>query len=373
MKFLIALTPLMSLLLTASLVEAAGLAPPEGKEFDPPEVNRPWFHEASGLRFPNELSGLECMEGFAFAEEHLGSMLRYAERELRIKADVYVYPCPLPHGTPEEMKEAAVEEARQVLGGIQQAAKAGVYTDVSEPEISYQELDLFFDDKKKTCLLTIPMQMTIHQDNGAGKVENRVHSFTAIFVYAKHYVKIRCSFTADKDKDDEKRVKAVEEFVDSVRFCVQEPSLRAQMKQHLRTYLADPLSAKARDVVGALSVYAEKTPLFGFAVPGEMVPLAEGLQKETPEMPEARLDVMRAYMAGVVGEALKEPLPKKLNLMQAGSVQMVKVYELMKKQKPGLKNALFEEFSKAVAAGQGPEWFDALREKREQQAKGKKE
>lgn len=366
MKFFIALVSLVSLLLAANLLEAAGLPPPEGKEFAPPEVNRPWFHEASGLRFPSELKGLECVESFDFAEANLGSMLRYVERELRIKADVYVYPCLLPHGTPEELKEAAVEEARQVLGGIQEAAKVGVYTDVSEPEVSYQELDLFSDDKKKTCLLTIPMQMTIHQDNGNGKVEDRVHSFTAIFVYAKHYVKIRCSFAADKD--DKKRVAAVEEFVDAVRFCVQEPGLRTQMKEHLRTYQADPLSAKARDVVGALIVYADKTPLFGFTVPGEMVLLGEELEKE---IPEARLDVMRAYMAGVVAEALREPLPKDLNLEQAGTVQMVKVYELMKKQKPGLKNALFEEFAKAVAAGQGPEWFEAVREKREK-GKGRK-
>ncbi|HEY1050539.1 MAG TPA: hypothetical protein VGE39_12310 [Prosthecobacter sp.] len=369
MKFFLVLVPLMSvLLLTATTLQAAGLPPPEGKEFAPPEENRPWFHEASGLRFPSEMKGLACVEGFAFAEEHLGSMLRYVERDLRIKADVYVYPCLLPHGTPEELKAAAVEEARQVLGGIQQAAKTGVYTDVSEPEVSYQELDLFFGDKRKTCLLTIPMQMTIHQDNGAGVADNRVHSFTAIFVYAKHYVKIRCSFSADKD--DDKREKAVEEFVNAVRFCVQDPGLRTEMKQHIRTYQADPLSAKARDVVGALSVYADKSPLFGFMVPAEMVILGESLGKEVLE---AQLDLMRAYMAGAVAEALQEPLPKDLNLEQAGTVQMVKVYELMKKQKPGLKNALFEEFAKAVAAGQGPEWFEAVRATREKEAKEKKE
>lgn len=365
MKFLIALVPLMLWLLAVNTAEAAGLPPPEGKEFDPPEMNRPWFHEASGLRFPSELKGMDCVEGFAFAGENLGSMLRYVERELRIKADVYVYPCLLPHGTPEEMKEAAVEEARQVLEGIRQAAEAGVYTDVSEPEVSYQELDLYPDDKKKTCLLSIPMQMTIHQDKGAGAVDNRVHSFTAIFVYAKHYVKIRCSFAADKD--DEKRVKAVQEFVTAVQLCVQDPGMRAEMKQHIRTYQADPLSAKARDVAGAVSVYADTTPLLVFGMPGEMVMLGESLQKEFPEAPQ---DMMRAYMVGAVAEALQEPLPEELDLEQAATVQMVKVYELMRKQKPGLRSELFESFAKAVKEGHGPEWFEALREKMGKDAKG---
>lgn len=349
---------MLLLLLGTNTLEAAGLPTPEGTEFAPPEMNRPWLHEASGLRFPDELSGLTCVEGFAFKGEGLGSMLRYVEKELRIKADVYVFPCLLPHGTAEEMKAAAVQEAREVLGGINQAKEAGVYSDVTEPEVSYQELDLYPEEKKKkTCLLTIPMQMTIHQDNGAGKVENRVHSFTAIFVYAKHYVKIRCSFAADKD--DEKRVKAVQEFVNAVQMCVQDPGMRAEMQEYIQTYQADPLSEKARDVAGGVSAYADVTPMLAFSVPAEIVILGEGLKKELPDAPE---DLMRAYMVGAVAEALQEPLPKELNLEQAATVLMVKVYRLMQKQKPGLKNELFDSFAKAVAEGQGPEWFEAVRE-----------
>ncbi len=365
MKFFMVMVPLMSLLLVAETLHAAGLPPPEGKEFAPPEMNRPWLHEASGLRFPSELAELECVEGFAFAGKNLGSMLRYVEKELRIKADVYVYPCLLPLGTPEEMKEAAVEEARQVLGGIKQAEKAGVYTDVSEPEVSYEELGLYPDEKKKTCLLTIPMQMTIHQGKGAGDVPNRVHSFTALSVYEKHYVKIRCSFAADKD--DEKRVEVVREFVNAVLFCVREPGMRAEMKEHIRTYQADPLSAKARDVAGAVSVYADKTPLLVFGMPAEIVMLGESLEKEFPEAPQ---DLLRAYMVGAVAEALQEPLPKELDLEQAAAVQVVKVYELMKKQKPGLESELVEDFAKAVHAGRGPDWFEALRKEMDQNAKG---
>ncbi len=352
---------LLLLLVGMSTVSAMGaVAPPDGKELDPPTANRPWLHEASGLRFPDELAGLQCTGRFEFNDPVLGSMLRYVEEKLRIKADLYVYPCALPHGTPEELKEAAVNEARNVLGGIRQAEQAGHYSKVTEPEVSYEEISLYPGDSKKTCLLSIPLQMTIHQDNGTGKVEDRVHSFTAIFVYEKHYVKIRCSFAADAD--DAKRVKAVEGFVGAVQRCVQDPGMRAEIKQHIRDYQAAPLSAKARDVAGGVSAYAEVTPLIGFSVPGGIVAIGESLDKE---FTDATLDLMRGYIVGAVAEALQEPPPQELNLEQGGAMQMVKVYALMKEQKPGLKSALGEDFVKAIEAGHGPEWFEAARKKKE--------
>jgi hypothetical protein len=330
------------------------LAQQEGtKEYPPPEPNRPWLHAKTGLRFPNEIADMVCEGITDFVDDPaLGQSLRYVNRELRVRADVYVFPCPHPLGTPAEVKEAAREEAGHVLAGLEQMKQRGHYSEIEQNKASYAEMDLYPQGSGKTGWLDFSVNATIHEDAGAGKTEQRVFSYAGITTYKGHFVKIRCTVPAEGNEEVEKQIS---QFVTGVRFLVfLEPGLRTEAKEHIRTYRTDPLSANARDAAGGVVVYAEKTPTFSFTVSSKVTALGASL---TPAVTEADSDIMRAFFIGVVDAALQEPAPKELDLEQGGAEEIVRVYEILRKEYPKVQNAEIDALAKATKAGKGGEWL----------------
>lgn len=341
------------LLLLAPLAQAAELSQHPGENFDPPTPNHPWQHLETGLRFPQKLGQMDSAGRFVYEEKDLGTMLRYASEKQRIRADIFIYPCKAPHATTKEVMDAASEEAGNVLGEITAAVKQGAYSNMEQGEATYQEIELFPEDPGNSCLLEMPLTLTIHEKDVAGESDTQVRSLVTLSIYRGHFIKSRCTYPAEPDKKTEAMV---DEFVKQLRMCVLEPGLRKGAEKHIREYRADPLSARAREVVGAILVYAENTPMFNFSVSSALASLAQPLKKD---FPDAELDLFRAFIVGAVAAAIQEPVPEKLSLEQAGAAEVVKLHALMAKQHPGLQNALMDDLIQAVNKGEAAGWFTA--------------
>jgi hypothetical protein len=326
---------------------------PGNKEFPPPEPNQPWQHAKSGLLFPDQLAGMVCEGGTDFADDPtLGQSLRYVNRDLRVRADVYVFPCPHPLDTPADYKEAARTEAGNVLAGLEQMKKRGVYSDIHENKATYDEMDLYPEGSGKTGWLQFSVNATIHEDAGAGKTEQKVFSFAGITIYKGHFVKIRCTVPAEEDKEVEKQIS---EFVSAIRFLVfKEPGLRAEAKESIRTYRADPLSKEAHAAFATVLVYAEKAPAFSFTVSDKVATLGTGLK---PMIEKGDEEVMRAFFIGVVDAALRQPPPKTVDLEQGGAQEIIRLYQRLKKLHPKLESAEMDALAKATKDGQGGKWL----------------
>lgn len=344
---------MLLLWLALGLRAMAALAQHPGEAFDPPKPNHPWKHQETGLRFPHKLGQMESEGRFEYEEKALGVMLRYVSLKQRIRADIFVYPCKAPHKTAKEMMDAASHEAGAVLDEIMLAQKQGAYSDVKEGDATYKEIDLLPEGAGKSCLLEMPLTLTIHEDDVKGKVAVRLRSLVTLSIYGGYFVKIRCTFPEEKEP---KTADMIEEFVTQVQMCIVEPGLRQMTRGYIRDYRADPLSAKARDVTGGILAYAEKMPMFNFSVSSALATLAAPLKAD---FPDAELDMFRAFIVGAVAAAIQEPLPEDVDLEQEGAVEVVKLHKLMLKQKPGLKNPLMSGLIQAVEKGEGAAWFRA--------------
>lgn len=343
----------MLLLLAAQLRADSVPARHPGKTFGPPKPNHPWQHAETGLRFPHEVGGMLSEARFEYEDKELGTMLRYVSDKERIRADIFIYPCKAPHTTAKEMMQAATDEAGNVLGEILAAQKQGAYSDVKEGEATYKEIDLLPEGAGKSCLLALPLTLTIHEADVAGQADTQVRSLATLSVYQGHFVKIRCTSPAEQDK---KLKPMIEEFVKQVQWCLLEPGLREVMRGEIRAYRADPLSARAREAAGSVVAFAEKTPMFSFKVSPALLRLAE---EAKPAFSEAETDVLRAFIVGAVAAGIQEPPPEEPDFEQAGAAEVAKLHELMKQQKPALKNGLMEELARAAAKGEARAWLDA--------------
>jgi hypothetical protein len=315
----------------------------DGRDLPLPEENKPWKHSASGLLFPLELDSFECGGIFEYDEAALGSVVRYLNEKLRIRADVYVYPCPLPLKTDDDMKNAAREAAESALGEIGEMKRLGHYTKVEAGEATYDTFDLLPEGSGKSCMLNVPLELNLIEKSDAGEVEQVLRSVIRIFVYRGHWVKLRCTFPKEEDK---KLATAVEELAKKVRLLVLEPGLRTLMQKEVVTYRADPFGEKGREAAGSLLSLAEVSPVLSLTINEHIATLGEELEER---LKDAKIDILRAYIIGAVAASLVEPLPETPDLPQAGAEEVLKVYAQMKKTDPKLQSARLDELAAAVA------------------------
>ena len=341
---------LLGFLLSISLVANAQAA--DGRDLPLPEENKPWKHPASGLLFPLELESFECGGIFEYEEPALGSVVRYLNEKLRIRADVYVYPCPLPLKTDEDMKNAAREAAVSALGEIGEMKRLGHYTKVEPGEATYDTFDLLPEGSGKSCMLNVPLELNLIEKSDAGEVEQVLRSVIRIFIYRGHWVKLRCTFPKEEDK---KLATAVEEFAKKVRRLVFEPGLRTLMQKEMVTYRADPLGEKGREASGSLLSLAEASPVLSLTINERIATLGEDLGDQ-----ESKLDILRAYITGAVAASLVDPLPETPDLPQAGAEEVLKVYAQMKKTDPKLQSARLDELAAAVTQKKVAQWLELL-------------
>lgn len=290
--------------------------------------------------------------------------MRYEDRQARLRGDVYVYPCPKKAETAEEIKLALSESAGSALGEVEEMQRRGYYKKVKMGEGEYQPFALIPETAGVSGLLSLPMHYTIVEKDDAGNNETAVGSFLGIMMLKNHFVKVRITYPVDDEvKEQEKVDKRVTDFVNAARRCVLDPGLREQAAEQIKTYRRDPISEAGHDVAGGILAYAEITPLIALTIDETITKLGEDLEKEQPG---ASLELVRAFIVGAVAESLKKPGKEAADLPQAGAEEVLRVFGVMKKTKPGLSSERLAELESAVKGKRAAAWLregDGKREK----------
>ncbi|WP_395744064.1 hypothetical protein [Prosthecobacter sp.] len=347
------------LLLMSVIAAVAG----EGETLPPPEPNLPWEHADTGLRLPAELAKMTAEQVFHYEKAALGWSVRYSDRKARLRGDVYVYPCEKKAQTSEEIKEALRETAGSAVWEVEEMQRRGHYMKVKMGDAEYQPFDLIPESAGASALLSLPMAYTIVESDDAGRNETAVASFLGIMMLKNHFVKVRLTYPANgPDKEQDKVVERVSDFVEEVRRCVLDPGLRVQTADQIKTYRSDPLSKKGHDLAGGILAYAEVTPLIALTIDDTISTLGEDLEKEYPQ---ASVELVRAFIVGAVAESLKKPGAEPADLPQAGAAEVVRVFGAMQKTKPGLESPRLVELEAAVKAKKAAAWLQQQQAKRE--------
>lgn len=338
-------------ILTNVLTAFAG----EGEVLPPPVANLPWEHGETGLRLPGELAKMTAEQVFRYETAALGYSVRYSDRQARMRGDVYVYPSAKPAATAAEIKQALRESAGSALWEVEEMQRRGHYLKLKIGEAEYQPFDLIPETAGVSGLLSLPMNYTIIERDDAGSNETAVGSFLGLMMLKDFLVKVRVTYPADGDaKEQEKVEQRVMDFVNGARRCVLDPGLRGQVAAQIETYRRDPLSKAGHDLAGGILAYAEATPLIALTIDGTISTLGEDLEKEQPG---ASLELLRAFIVGAVAESLKKPGKEAVDLPQAGAAEVVRVFGVMQKAKPGLFSARLVELGNAVKGKRAAAWL----------------
>jgi hypothetical protein len=333
------------------LAAEAKRLPGEGSEtFPKPADGKHWKHPESGVQLPQRLGGLTMRAGSRYETPELGVSMRYENEDGRVRADVYVYPCPLPHGTEEEKLKTVSGEAGNALGEVKEMERRGHYKKVEYSEGESWRIPI--GPKEKTVFVEVPLSYLIHEDAGTGEAATQVRSRLGVAVVGDYFVKVRYTYPADRKEEGE--AESVE-WVKKVRVALSEPYLRPAVEEALKVYHQDPLSAEGEAAAGSVVTYAEESPFVWLTVPSEVVQWGELCNKVAPD---SHLHLLRAYIVGGVEASLRDQTGDAVT--EAAMARTADIYRRIKKQHAGLKVNELEELAEAADAKKGAEFFKNL-------------
>jgi hypothetical protein len=327
----------------------------EREVLPPPVANLPWEHGDTGLRLPGELAKMTAEQVLHYETAALGFSVRYSDRQARMRGDVYVYPSPKPASTAAEIKQALRESAGSALWEVEEMQRRGHYLKLKIGEAEYQPFDLIPESAGVSGLLSLRMNYMILERDDAGSTEAAVGSFLGLMMLKDFLVKVRVTYPADGEaKEQEKVEQRVMDFVNAARRCVLDPGLRGQVAAQIEGYRRDPLSKAGHDLAGGILAYAEATPLIALTIDETISTLGEELEKVQPG---ASLELLRAFIVGAVAESLKKPGKEAADLPQAGAAEVVRVFGVMQKGRPGLSSGRLVELESAVKGWRVGAWL----------------
>lgn len=270
-----------------------------GDDSDPlvlPQGGAAWHHAKTAISIPQKLGSLRMREGVVYKDPTWGVQLRFTDPELNIRGDVYVYSCRSTYTTDEERRQGAEEEISEVLGGVKQMELKGHYRNLQWDDGSMREIKL--GDDTGSYFFQVPAHYDLIE--GEPPSPSPVRSLSGVLVWRGHYVKIRLTQPADLKKRGKE---AADEFVEAVLRCVYDASLRGRVKELVADYRKNPESAEGRDAAGVLTAIGDKSPLVNIVIGPVLMDFCE---KCSSYGPEAKLDVLRAFIVGATEAAFMD-------------------------------------------------------------------
>jgi hypothetical protein len=312
---------------------------PEGESAPPPKGGAIWRHENTGFMLPQRLGDMEMEEIHTYPLEKHGMSVRYVNDKLRARADIYLYPCARPHSNLDEISQSLQDEASAVLAELELVRQQGTYSSVLHDKATIKEIEL--RDGTKTSHLVLPIRYTINDDRGAGTVPTKVESLLMLVVYRDHWVKVRYTFPSDSGKEGEE---ACNDYASKVLKCVLASDLRKELEEWIVTYRKDPLSKEAVDKGGGVVAYADALPVVHLRIGPALTTFGEACTKQVPD---ATLDVLRAFVVGVTDATLKGCTQSEV--VAAGVQEVSLLCDLWKKKDPKFTPPSLQDFGAAVA------------------------
>ncbi len=324
---------------------------PEGAAHDAPADGKPWWDADTGFGLPQNLKGFKMQGWFEYGAKSLGVSVRLVNKEGQARADVYVYPCPVPHGTEDEARKAIKEEIEASVGNVYGMQKQGVYSEVEHEDAKASNILLF--PEGSLPMIGAVVTMKIHEVTGdAG---DPIVSWHGLTIFKGRFIKVRYTFPAGQGEEGGK---LLNEFITAWKWCLSEPGMRAEAKSQVRIYLADPLSQEAEKAAAGLTiVYAEKSKFNSLTIGGRFNDILGGAAQASKG---SELELLRGFIVGSLDSCLRNDIP---NDPEAGAAELVEVYRLLQKRDPAYKIAVVDELAEAVKQKKAAAWLDVLGKK----------
>ena len=315
-----------------------------GSFVKPPADGKSWKHDGTGLSFPQTLGSYRMAAEFRFKEGG-GVFIRYESIDDRARADIFFFPHTKSQLSREDTKAAINNELNSVVAHFQTMANAGRYKNVVTDQAADGEIPLWPEGSLPLCVRSIVAVKIA--DTLEGKKEAQIKQWIGVTMLKGHLVTIRYMHpTATGDQGEA----ALKGFAGMVFQIIKDPQLRAQIKEFVQIYLADPLSAEGNQAATAVLAYIQKTPFLNVPIPVEV--LTPWLDFFKRNAPGSELQLLRAFALGSAQAALDDKDPE--TCLTAGAKQFLLIYDQFIRENPLLRLAGVNELKSAVEHGDVP-------------------
>ncbi|MBX7208365.1 MAG: hypothetical protein K1X78_08655 [Verrucomicrobiaceae bacterium] len=304
----------------------------------PPANGKPWKHSGTGLAFPQFLGSFRMAGEFRFKEGG-GRFIRYESTEERARADIFFFPHTTSELSLENTKAAINNELEAVIAQFQERANKGRYKNVIIDGPADGEIPLW--PTGSLPLSVRSLVATKLADTKEGPKEAQIKQWTGVTMLKGHLITIRYMHPTATGEQGEAALKG---FAGMVFQVIKDPQLRAQVRELVQVYLADPLSAEGNQAATAVLAYIQKTPFVNVPIPVEA--LAPWLDVFKSNAPGSELQLLRAFALGSARAGLDEA--DAAACLTAGAKQFLLIYDRFIRENPLLKVPGVDELKSAV-------------------------
>ena len=297
-----------------------------------PTDGTPWQHEATGLRFPQQLGDFRLRLGFIDKNASAGVALSYVHETKNMKGDVVVFPCSEDLKKVKDVMVYVRGEHEKLVKDLRAASKEQGYAELSHTEIEERGVNLWQGN--------LPLTVQSFEFGPAAADDDLVKPKTSqwfgLALFQDYFVQMSIVRPSTSGAEGEKlRNELVKLFLQ----CIREPSVAPEMLKLCRTYVHDPLTPEGRKAADALHEYSQASPVFKIAFPGEV--LTPALEAASAVSKDMGLDLLRAYIVGSGVVALQGGTAAQS--IEEGARVMAHVYGELKKQDAKIKSELMEQ------------------------------
>jgi len=304
----------------------------------PPADGKPWKHAGTGLSFPQHLGSYRLVAEFRYKEGG-GVFIRYESIDDRARADIFLFPHTKVQLSPEDTKAAINNELDAVISNFQKMANEGRYKNLVVDEPGDGEIPLWPEGSLPLSVRSIVA--TKLADTTEGPKEAKIKQWTGVTMLKGHLITIRYTHPTSSGDQGEAALKG---FAGTIFQIIKDPQLRAQIKELVQIYLADPLSADGNQAANAVLAYIQKTPFVTVPIPIEV--LSPWLDHFKRNAPGSEMQLLRAFTLGSAQAGLDEKDPG--TCLTAGAKQFLLIYNQFIRENPLLRLADIDNLKSAV-------------------------
>lgn len=278
-----------------------------------------YYHEATGILLPHEITGLTMGSKNQYDEVGLGESIAYNSNQAT--ATIYVYNYEKESLVDDPKHTLAANELSKAVRDILEAESIGIYENVE-----YAEKANLGGNVGIFTFLSTPVSYSQTKDFNTREPITPIfnNSYVGVGIAKNHYVKLRYSIRPGGNLDELKEQR--DDFVEALVSLVSELDDRAQVRESLSTYLSAPFGPEAKNAIARLAAYAQDSYLVTLTIHPDVTPWF-GIDN----YPYGN-ELLGAYIAGQL-----EAQFTTMNFHsqeEAGMKQVLKVYQKLKEDHP---------------------------------------
>ncbi|TVP79529.1 MAG: hypothetical protein EA353_06020 [Puniceicoccaceae bacterium] len=316
-------TTIFALLACSFLASARTSADNQGRSFEGDRAylkeitqqSSGYLHSKTGIILPPKIAGLKLGRTHTYDDPGLGESVAYQSEYATATLYIYNYGRDAIKDDPGHRQ--ITDELIKATSALKEIEKLGVYEDVQVSESGRKS-----GKEGIFTFISVPASYVQVKNPKTREPINPIetNSLIGVGIYKNHYIKLRYSIRPEANLEDS--IKVRDEFVSALTSLVIEVDLRPTVMEHLETYFEDPFSARGRDALGGIAVYAEKSYLVILTINPKVTPWFS-----IDDYPYGS-ELLGAYIAGQVHAQLSSGIYASNEA--AGREQVLKVYKKLK-------------------------------------------